>query len=61
METIPREQIPEDFTYYRTASQVFYEFYRDTNKKIRVILLQDIPSVASHKESFEFIGLNQLF
>jgi hypothetical protein len=26
-----------------------------------VILLQDIPSVASHKESFEFIGLNQLF
>ncbi len=28
MKTLSRENIPEDFSYYRTGSKVFYEYYR---------------------------------
>jgi hypothetical protein len=28
MKTLPRALIPADFTYYRTGSRVFYEYYK---------------------------------
>jgi len=34
MKTIPRESIPDDFSYYRTGSRVFYEYYRKYTRLI---------------------------
>lgn len=32
MKTISREHIPEDFSYYRTGSKVFYEYYKQYSR-----------------------------
>lgn len=34
METIDRSQIPADFSYYRTGSRVFFEYYRKHSKML---------------------------
>jgi len=34
MKTLHRKDIPEDFSYYRTGSKVFYEYYKKYSSKV---------------------------
>lgn len=34
MKTLSRHLIPEDFSYYRTGSKIFYDYYRQYTKLI---------------------------
>ena len=38
MKTLLRQDIPEDFSYYRTGSRVFYEYYKNSSHKMTVRL-----------------------
>lgn len=51
MKTLPRSDIPADFSYYRTGSEVFYEYYKKYTKLI----------IDRRDDTYSFIKAGRIF